>query len=777
MHLGRLPRGLSGKYYKNPLWADNFIQASQADDSFEFRWQGSIYFPPDIDEFRLESNLGTAVYLDDILVEGPPSFLDLGRSEVRRFLDAGWSYDEKKQDSDVRFVWSSASSSTLFLKAEEKAEYQLNVRCVPLPYSGNIQQMITVKMDGVQIGTIPLQDGWNWRTYTLTIPPSAFAEEKPGLVMLTFLYAYTDVKNSRELAVAFDSVELRRVSPYRSNETDGNSKQPVVRGGIRKIFIKGQGSQEFPFLRLLLDRKGKANTTFPEGYLFPANISKEQIVNRVIPERRILGGLIVGKLLFICYCLGIVLMYFVRKKPVTRIRGLVWGILLLSLFLRLFLVSRGGQFYWPDENLRYVGAHQAVQFAFSEQFAAALRYLFGAADHIGFKMMLVLPVALEHVAGQNPKIPAMFLSLFAVMNLWLLRHIALRAGASEREALLAVFLASVSTTLLFYSRHLLPYDPAMTFGLLTLLAALKQPVRAWDSLLCGILGSVTFLTYNGYWILGAFVLLLHVLYKASSLKNVVFRSVFSAAGLFFPIGLLLSLSSLLEADLLGSFLKFSKTVTQGDFNEGWLLPLKYFWHTEHFLLALWGGAILFFIFHVFSGKREERAILWFLGLVFIYGILVIFSVGLEKFVVYGRLSRQLLPFFCLLGAYALEQFHESHVGAAKVVMAICFLAVLQAAFNFSQPLTQVFPREFLSRARSIAPLDSGEYRLVYTEHIYPAPKKLALPAHTVLLRKRHPLQYLPYQYEGYSREQRGLLRETDISMRVIQFEKNNKYLQ
>jgi hypothetical protein len=31
----------------------------------------------------------------------------------------------------------------------------------------------------------------------------------------------------------------------------------------------------------------------------------------------------------------------------------------------------------------------------------------------------------------------------------------------------------------------------------------------------------------------------------------------------------------------------------------------------------------------------------------------------------------------------------------------------------------------------------------------------------------HPLTFLPYQYEGYTPEQRRVLRSTDISMRLI----------
>ena len=779
MHFWHLPRGLAGENYKNPLWSDNFIQSPHSDTAFDFRWTGWVHFPSAVDDLAIESNIVTAVYLDDVLVDGPPSVLDLGSYEARRFLGAGWSYDEKNRDSNITFVWSAGVFSTLYFRVEERAEYELTMQCVPLSYPGSLPQTITVEMNGEQVGSITLQPGWDWKTYTLTLPPSVFEESIPGLVMLKFIYEYTrestelfsDVQESRELAVAFDSVMLKKTTSGISCEGSDVAKQLLYQEGIHQIILQGRGERKRPFLRFVLDRKSQPDTTLPEDFLFPATVPKEQIQKRTVLERRVLGGIILGKMFFLCWCCGPLLAYRIRKRPVTRTRTLVWGILVFSLLLRFLLVAGGGQFFWPDEEYRYATSRQAVRYMFSEQPVPVLRHLLGTADHIGFKIMLVFPAVLEKIVGQSSKIPAMLLSLCSVINIWLLWRIALRAGAREREALLAAFLAAISATFFYYSRHLLPYDLAMTFGLLGLFVAIKRPVRVWNSLWCGILSSVTFLTYNGYWVLGVFVLLLHTFYKANSVKTIVFRSLLSAAGLLAPVGVLIGVSTLLGQDLLGSFFKFSSTVTQGEFSEGWLLPIKYFWHAEHFLLALWAGAFFLFVFHRTSGKRKLRAILWFIGILFVYGILVIFSVGLEKFVVYGRLSRQLLPFFCLLGAYILEQLWNSHAKFAKTVTAICLLAILQAGFNFHQPLIQVFPREFIKQAQNMVPLPSQEYRLLYAEHIWEPPKELALPVHKVLLSARHPLQFSPYQYEGYTREQRGSLRSTDISMRLIQIEK------
>ncbi len=41
------------------------------------------------------------------------------------------------------------------------------------------------------------------------------------------------------------------------------------------------------------------------------------------------------------------------------------------------------------------------------------------------------------------------------------------------------------------------------------------------------------------------------------------------------------------------------------------------------------------------------------------------------------------------------------------------------------------------------------------------------PTGRVLFRTAHPLQFLPYQYEGYVPVERALLRSNDISIRLV----------
>jgi hypothetical protein len=48
------------------------------------------------------------------------------------------------------------------------------------------------------------------------------------------------------------------------------------------------------------------------------------------------------------------------------------------------------------------------------------------------------------------------------------------------------------------------------------------------------------------------------------------------------------------------------------------------------------------------------------------------------------------------------------------------------------------------------------------------PEPVTLPKRYRVVREApHPLQFLPYQYEGYTPAQRSALRATDIRMRLI----------
>ena len=456
------------------------------------------------------------------------------------------------------------------------------------------------------------------------------------------------------------------------------------------------------------------------------------------------------------------------KIQFSKSKKILFLILLVSLVLRLYLVLNGGTFYWGDER-RYLVSRSVVNFIVSGDLNGAMVELISP-DNI-FKLIGIIPAVIEKVFSTNPKIPAIFFSLFSVLNLWVIWKISTRLGAREAEALLTVFLLSLASSFFYYSRHLFPYDSSMTFGLLALLAAVRRPEKAGNSFLCGLLSMVCFLTYTGYWTLAAFAMIMHVIWPRPSISEFISRAWLTGAGFFVPLIVLLLSSVLFNVDLLHQFISYSNVITQGKFSEGGTLPIEYLWHAEHLVLPLWLLAFIFSLWDVIRRRATMRSTVGVAGVLLIYGFLFLTSVWLHKFVVYGRLSRQLVPFFCLMLGYQLQRLCSANSFVRRAFPLVCGMMVLMAAFNFYIPLIQEFPSDFIQRARKTAvTLGLTKASVLFASHIYPVPENISLPPHKVILRARHPLQFFPYQYEGYTPEQRTALRSMDISMRLVIFE-------
>ena len=72
------------------------------------------------------------------------------------------------------------------------------------------------------------------------------------------------------------------------------------------------------------------------------------------------------------------------------------------------------------------------------------------------------------------------------------------------------------------------------------------------------------------------------------------------------------------------------------------------------------------------------------------------------------------------------------------------------------------------RTRNPPPVES-QWVLFNAQHLYHprAPKPPLPPSLVEVLRFRHPLQFLPYQYEGFQPMERQVLRANDIAMRLV----------
>jgi uncharacterized membrane protein len=328
----------------------------------------------------------------------------------------------------------------------------------------------------------------------------------------------------------------------------------------------------------------------------------------------------------------------------------------------------------------------------------------------------------------------------------------------------------------------MPYDMALCLGLGCLFVAIHPAPRWYHSLLAGALGFCAFATYNGYWLIVAFALTVHVLRAwppTRQWKSFLLRGVLGLTGM---VGLFVALdyfAAWQELDLLGSYVQFSQTIVQGDFSDGYRIIGAYLWAAENGLLLLWLACLGWFLADGWRrpGEDRNRAWLWLGGMLTICLILILGSNVFQKFVVYGRLVRQMVPFFCLLGGWVLAEICSRENGVRfrwrRPVSIVLIISL--AGFNFRR----VFQEEFGFYVKAVRMRDAylaqpghaniavNRFVLLYADFIWPVPPKYDLPAHEVLYSRPHPLQFQPFLYEGYNRNQRNVILSTDITARLV----------
>ena len=210
----------------------------------------------------------------------------------------------------------------------------------------------------------------------------------------------------------------------------------------------------------------------------------------------------------------------------------------------------------------------------------------------------------------------------------------------------------------------------------------------------------------------------------------------------------------------------------GDHRAATRLVGEYFWQTEHTIVGVWLVAVACALIAFFARRSPARLILWLGGLFACYGTLFAISDELDIMSVCGRHVRPLAIFACLISAWALAKLN-SLSWPGRFASGLAAVAILyQAAINFHQPWTQLFPDTFnQAAAKAIGEAvsdDKGPYRLVNNFFYHNTDYPDARPDLGVRIFQRpHPLDFQPYLYEGYSLEQRIAFRKQDLSMRVI----------
>ncbi len=459
-------------------------------------------------------------------------------------------------------------------------------------------------------------------------------------------------------------------------------------------------------------------------------------------------------------------------------------VLIFTVSIRFVLAARGGQHFFYDEA-KFQTSREAAAILAKGDLRGALVYAIEPhasvfADHIGFKLLGIVPELVENRFGQNDHIPAYFFGLFSSLNVLLIAAIAYRLGGSRRAFDLTLLAASLSATLLIYARFLVPYDLSMSFALLAIWMGVKKPAGYLRSSLVGAFAAWAFFCYYGHWQLAGIAVLLHALWLAGTPLGFMRRLLAAGIGSLGVVLALYGISRMGSGTLFGDMAEITKSQSAGlaDFRSG-LNTWAYFYYAEKEALFLWVAAFVAALWLEFRGKPAGQRkfltplTLVAIGVVSIYAIFVLDSDIRHNLVVHGRHSRQLVPFLILGFGLGLDQLCQTARHGRLIAGFAAVVLVVNAFFTFSVPLAQEFPRDFKARAEAVlkglpAITDGNSYyRMVNVDHFVLEPEILRTEPMETLLASAHPLQYQPYLYEGESQAEKKLRRSIDHRMRLV----------
>ena len=506
-------------------------------------------------------------------------------------------------------------------------------------------------------------------------------------------------------------------------------------------------------------------------------------------------------------CLGFVL-------RAARRHAVLVALLAVCFSLRVVLCWRGGQYFDWDE-IRYGSLTTHVFFFLARgDLASAFDTLLEFPLHVGFLVVGLVPAFFHlpaaFLAGASIAdmqvssgewVAAAVLSLSSVAVIGLVYALSLRAGGSKTEATIAAVLAASSNALFFFSRHLVPYDASLALALGALWFGLGAGGGVLNAAAAGLAASASFLTYNGSWSLLPIIALASAARAASLPRALAWIGAFGVAAGIAPIGLV-ALGRMRGIPSLETWIQLARQVTNGEYSSGASLPWAFLWHAEHALLVIWLLGVGAAIWQARASRGAgRRALLWGGMLAGLYLLLVLGSNVLQRFVVYDRTARLLVPFLCLAAAVGIAPlFARANLQVRRVLI---LLLIIQTAVNFGEVLSERFPRDIaqwavrtlgvgqvqfqatLGEAQPatwlfLPPIESAataRYVLVNVTDIWAededgAPALGAVPVRRypqgkVLLRIPHPRQLPLHQYHGYTKGFRDWLRSVDISVLLV----------
>jgi hypothetical protein len=458
------------------------------------------------------------------------------------------------------------------------------------------------------------------------------------------------------------------------------------------------------------------------------------------------------------------------------IRLWLWLILIFSAALRLALIFKGGQQFWPDES-RYVESRIAVNKIVAGHSYEAWQGLLGAPEHILFKIVGLIPAWSELLSGESQYSPAIFFSIFSVANLWLVWKFSKITKATDNEALIAIYLSAGANCLFYFSRHYLPYDLSLCLGLVGACFALQK--TTWSGFIAGVMAALCFLAYNGSGILSACILLGSTVTQCrQGVRTLILRVTSTTLGFLIPLAILVLSGFYLGQNVIKTLRSFSNTITQGDLGYAFITVPQYFFATEGINALIIGTGTVCGIYLLLT-RKIRITLAWAAStIVILSSVLIATSDVFNKFAVYGRIARVIWPFACICTAGVISRAWIENRNWRWCCGLTLGIYGVQVYLNFRTPINQWFPKEFSTYAAVIIEenqrLGIKNLNIIHTS-FYFSPQNITkepLPIETVWSEK-HPQQWEPYLFEGFTRDERTEVLSSPAEMSVVRLGSRN----
>lgn len=292
----------SGKPVKNTVLKDRKIAFDVSDfydwegisgNLFSVKWEGMLYLPSERHVLEVRSTCQSALIVDGIVAQAPPSSLDIGTAEGRQGLGQGWSFDEAASDvsKTVTFAWSSATTSDIYLGVSEPADMILTFRAMAFDYPNSQNQQVKVAVNGVEITSILMKKGWRWDVYAVPVPKAVIQQGQRGIASVRLRYTDTarpaevvhGSSDTRKIAVALDKIglapaqQLTAVVPRRS----------ALSQGFHSIMLLAQSNGVAPTVHLgWTIGNDEKFSMIPEDDLFPKDDEEREYLQRTFRWER-----------------------------------------------------------------------------------------------------------------------------------------------------------------------------------------------------------------------------------------------------------------------------------------------------------------------------------------------------------------------------------------------------------------------------------------------------------------------------------------------------------